>query len=340
MVKIIFNGFKSKKNILFLLMFLTSFLCILILLTTKDYYKDIVENNIGKSRENTKIIIYNNKKINMLEELNQIKEIKKVYQSSILFGSLNNKNYKLISTINKDSNLIKNEIIVPKELENELNKTLKIVIFDKDYDLKIVNITEEDEIIISCELFETIIDNNNLDVISYIVYTDNYKDSIKVIDYFGQKNIMAILENDNGVKKINDLNIFVSNLSKFIIFLICIFIFLSFFICKTFIQSEIKKMAILKAIGYNNFQIVFIYTMKVLILLIFSNIIVIIFFGAITNFISLFNHSNYLYFISKVSYINDYFKYSLLFFIIILVNFIQLNHKLHNVDVIKVINDV
>ena len=346
MISFITNILKCKKRYgILLAMFILCFMIMLVLVNTKEYYQDILENGLGTEIFNRKLIVINTGE-DTLDYIKTTPNIVDYYPYTYLNGSLGKFNldfgyvtayeYQLLQ--GKEIRL-KNEIIVPKELSNYLDESINVQINRVEYTFKVVGVSDSKNIIISRGLLDELLINNNLNIGYYVLIADNYKYAQKNIDYFSEKGYIATLENTNGVSEYNKMQSFISMLEKFIYAIIVFNFIFIIYIIKNFFHMESKNIAILKAIGYSDWNIGFLIISKILILLLISmalSVLIFVIMIYLSNFILL---TDYILFSKKCRFLSNYLFLCLGSIVLLIINYIPIFKKKKKVDVVKILNE-
>ena len=347
MISLITNILKCKKRYgIFLAILILCFVIMLVLVNTRKYYQDVLENGLGTEISNRKLMVINTEE-DTLDCIKASPNITDYYPYTYLNGSLDKLNlnlnlsyattyeYKLLQ--GKEIRL-KNEIIVPKELSNYLNGFIHVQINQVEYILKVVGVSDLKNIVISRGLLDELLIHNNLNIGYYVLIADNYKYAQKNIDYFSEKGYIATLENSNGVSEYNKMQSFISMLEKFIYAIIGFNFIFIIYIIKNIFHIESKDMAILKAIGYSDGNISFLILLKILILLLISMVLSVLIFVIIIYLLSFILLSDYILFSKKCWFLSNYLFLCLGSIVLLIINYIPIFFKIKNVDVVKILN--
>lgn len=346
MITLITNIFKSKRIYLpFLLMFALCFGIIILLINTKQYYQYVLESGVGNKIINRKLVIINNGN-DISNDIKNVANIIDCYPYIYINGLYNEMNFNIEYLSSAEYNLLdgnyikqKNEILVPKSFNLDINQVIGIIINDEKYDLKIVGYSSSESIIISKDFLTMLSSNNYNESEYYYLISENYKFVESTINSLSEKGYNVFLENTDGLNEYIELQKFISLLVKFIYFLVLINMIFIVYIIKNIFLAELKNIAILKAIGYTNINICLIALFKVLILLFISFIIpILIFMGVIAILNKLFN-VEYILFSSKNQFLLSYFVVCLCSVLLLILNYIPLFSKIKKIDVIKIINE-
>ena len=131
MKTVILSSFRNKnKYLIFMSLFVISFIMILVLISTQEYYQYVLDSGIGSKIENRKLLVLNNEYFP--EALDTNDYIKEYYPNTNINSVFNNEKL-LLSYLTEDELKLTsgkyisntNEIIVPKKLESYLNNNIK-----------------------------------------------------------------------------------------------------------------------------------------------------------------------------------------------------------------------
>lgn len=357
---------RSKKITLYILSISIIIGLLIAILNTKDtinnVFKDEIENNI-KNR-----IIYINKDEQNLE-LKNIKEInnkiqKLQYNIPPIRVSINNSYEANIKTgyieefpkIEKGRNIqVENktepEIIVPDTLEEKLQIQLDSYIELKYEDIiikaKVVGTYEElisdNYIYMDYETIKTILTNNNKNIInmtSCLALIDKYENIDEVLNDLQNNGYSSNLYDTSGLSEINTCQTIFNILNVFIFLMIVLTYFLLSIIITNIINDEKKDIAILKAIGYNNkniiqiifFRIIFICFLSFITGIIFSFIIQILLLNIIKSMLEISV-------INNINLLKNYFISAILLLILIVLCSIKNSKKIEHINTIILLKE-
>ncbi len=346
MISIIVNVFKCKKKyVTYFLMLVLCFLIMINLINTQQYYKKILEVDVGTKIINRKLVVLNsNDKI--ISKIESFSNLTDYYPYVYLEGSFDNVNIKLEYVASEEYNLIdgytiknKNEIIVSKEMSKYLGKNINVKLFNKTYEFKVVGISDLEFAIVSKDLLRDLIDYFNINIEYYILISNNYKSAETNIDILSQNGYNAFLESNDGLVEYNEMQKFISLLTKFIYFIIFLNFLFIIYIFKSLSLVETKNMAILKAIGYSDFNIGIIFIFKILIVLLISIAFALVFFIGFFGLLNCFISSEYILFTNKFNFLNKYFWLCLISIILLFIDYVPIILKIKKLDVLGILNE-
>lgn len=341
MKTVILSSFRNKnKYLIFTSLFVISFIMILVLISTKEYYQYVLDSGIGSKIENRKLLVLNNEYFpEMLDANDYIKE----YYPNTNINSVFNNEKLLLSYLTEDELKLTsgkyisntNEIIAPKKLESYLNNNINIKVDNQEYTLKVVGISDIDNIIVSKNFLNQLIESFNLEIEYYNIISNNYNDIEKIIDLFNQNGYVSFLASDEGLSEYNELSKFIDMLYMFIYILIIFDFIFIIYIIKNIINNEKKEMAIFKAIGFSNLRIDFIIISRILLMVIMSSFLSLLLFIIILNIIVGILNADYIQYTLKYQYMSNYIIFILLVISLVLLNIIYVFFNIKKVDVIK-----
>lgn len=341
MKTVILSFFRNKnKYLIFMSLFVISFIMILVLISTKEYYQYVLDSGIGSKIENRKLLVLNNEYFP--EALDTNDYIKEYYPNTNINSVFNNEKL-LLSYLTEDELKLTsgkyisntNEIIVPKKLESYLNNNINIKVDNQEYTLKVVGISDIDNIIVSKNFLNQLIESFNLEIEYYNIISNNYNDIEKIIDLFNQNGYVSFLASDEGLSEYNELSKFIDMLYMFIYILIIFDFIFIIYIIKNIINNEKKEMAIFKAIGFSNLRINFIIISRILLMVIISSLLSLLLFIIILNVIVGILNADYIQYTLKYQYMSNYIIFILLVISLVLLNIIYVFFNIKKVDVIK-----
>lgn len=341
MKTVILSSFRNKnKYLIFMSLFVISFIMILVLISTKEYYQYVLDSGIGSKIENRKLLVLNNEYFP--EALDTNDYIKEYYPNTNINSVFNNEKL-LLSYLTEDELKLTsgkyisntNEIIVPKKLESYLNNNINIKVDNQEYTLKVVGISDIDNIIVSKNFLNQLIESFNLEIEYYNIISNNYNDIEKIIDLFNQNGYVSFLASDEGLSEYNELSKFIDMLYMFIYILIIFDFIFIIYIIKNIINNEKKEMAIFKAIGFSNLRINFIIISRILLMVIISSLLSLLLFIIILNIIVGILNADYIQYTLKYQYMSNYIIFILLVISLVLLNIIYVFFNIKKVDVIK-----
>lgn len=321
-------------------LFVISFIMILVLISTKEYYQYVLDSGIGSKIENRKLLVLNNEYFP--EALDTNDYIKEYYPNTNINSVFNNEKL-LLSYLTEDELKLTsgkyisntNEIIVPKKLESYLNNNINIKVDNQEYTLKVVGISDIDNIVVSKNFLNQLIESFNLEIEYYNIISNNYNDIEKIIDLFNQNGYVSFLASDEGLSEYNELSKFIDMLYMFIYILIIFDFIFIIYIIKNIINNEKKEMAIFKAIGFSNLRINFIIISRILLMVIISSLLSLLLFIIILNIIVGILNADYIQYTLKYQYMSNYIIFILLVISLVLLNIIYVFFNIKKVDVIK-----
>lgn len=341
MKTVILSSFRNKnKYLIFMSLFVISFLMILVLISTKEYYQYVLDSGIGTKIENRKLLVLNNEDFpEVLDTNNYIKE----YYPNTNINSVFNNEKLLLSYLTKDELKLTNgkyisntnEIIVPKKLESYLNNNINIKVDNQEYTLKVVGISDIDNIVVSKNFLNQLIESFNLEIEYYNIISSNYNDIEKIIDLFDQSGYISFLASDEGLSEYDELSKFIDMLYMFIYTLIIFDFIFIIYIIKNIINNEKKEMAIFKAIGFRNLRINFIIISRIILMVIMSSFLSLLLFIIILNMINDILNADYIQYTLKYQYMSNYIIFILLVISLVLLNIIYVFFSIKKVDVVK-----
>lgn len=341
MKTVILSSFRNKnKYLIFMSLFVISFIMILVLISTKEYYQYVLDSGIGSKIENRKLLVLNNEYFP--EALDTNDYIKEYYPNTNINSVFNNEKL-LLSYLTEDELKLTsgkyisntNEIIVPKKLESYLNNNINIKVDNQEYTLKVVGISDIDNIVVSKNFLNQLIESFNLEIEYYNIISNNYNDIEKIIDLFNQNGYVSFLASDEGLSEYNELSKFIDMLYMFIYILIIFDFIFIIYIIKNIINNEKKEMAIFKAIGFSNLRINFIIISRILLMVIISSLLSLLLFIIILNVIVGILNADYIQYTLKYQYMSNYIIFILLVISLVLLNIIYVFFNIKKVDVIK-----
>lgn len=341
MKTVILSSFRNKnKYLIFMSLFVISFIMILVLISTQEYYQYVLDSGIGSKIENRKLLVLNNEYFP--EALDTNDYIKEYYPNTNINSVFNNEKL-LLSYLTEDELKLTsgkyisntNEIIVPKKLESYLNNNINIKVDNQEYTLKVVGISDIDNIIVSKNFLNQLIESFNLEIEYYNIISNNYNDIEKIIDLFNQNGYVSFLASDEGLSEYNELSKFIDMLYMFIYILIIFDFIFIIYIIKNIINNEKKEMAIFKAIGFSNLRINFIIISRILLMVIISSLLSLLLFIIILNIIVGILNADYIQYTLKYQYMSNYIIFILLVISLVLLNIIYVFFNIKKVDVIK-----
>jgi len=341
MKTVILSSFRNKnKYLIFMSLFVISFIMILVLISTQEYYQYVLDSGIGSKIENRKLLVLNNEYFP--EALDTNDYIKEYYPNTNINSVFNNEKL-LLSYLTEDELKLTsgkyisntNEIIVPKKLESYLNNNINIKVDNQEYTLKVVGISDIDNIIVSKNFLNQLIESFNLEIEYYNIISNNYNDIEKIIDLFNQNGYVSFLASDEGLSEYNELSKFIDMLYMFIYILIIFDFIFIIYIIKNIINNEKKEMAIFKAIGFSNLRINFIIISRILLMVIISSLLSLLLFIIILNVIVGILNADYIQYTLKYQYMSNYIIFILLVISLVLLNIIYVFFNIKKVDVIK-----
>ncbi len=341
MKTVILSFFRNKnKYLIFMSLFVISFIMILVLISTKEYYQYVLDSGIGSKIENRKLLVLNNEYFP--EALDTNDYIKEYYPNTNINSVFNNEKL-LLSYLTEDELKLTsgkyisntNEIIVPKKLESYLNNNINIKVDNQEYTLKVVGISDIDNIVVSKNFLNQLIESFNLEIEYYNIISNNYNDIEKIIDLFNQNGYVSFLASDEGLSEYNELSKFIDMLYMFIYILIIFDFIFIIYIIKNIINNEKKEMAIFKAIGFSNLRINFIIISRILLMVIISSLLSLLLFIIILNIIVGILNADYIQYTLKYQYMSNYIIFILLVISLVLLNIIYVFFNIKKVDVIK-----
>ncbi len=341
MKTVILSSFRNKnKYLIFMSLFVISFIMILVLISTKEYYQYVLDSGIGSKIENRKLLVLNNEYFP--EALDTNDYIKEYYPNTNINSVFNNEKL-LLSYLTEDELKLTsgkyisntNEIIVPKKLESYLNNNINIKVDNQEYTLKVVGISDIDNIVVSKNFLNQLIESFNLEIEYYNIISNNYNDIEKIIDLFNQNGYVSFLASDEGLSEYNELSKFIDMLYMFIYILIIFDFIFIIYIIKNIINNEKKEMAIFKAIGFSNLRINFIIISRILLMVIISSLLSLLLFIIILNIIVGILNADYIQYTLKYQYMSNYIIFILLVISLVLLNIIYVFFNIKKVDVIK-----
>jgi len=345
-MSLITNIFKCKtKYVLFLVMLILCFMLMLVLVNTKQYYQDILENGLGTEIFNRKFIVINTEE-DTLDHIKKAPHIMDYYPYVYLNGSFDELNFDLGYVTTHEYEVLqgkeiqhKNEIIVPKKLDKYLDESINIQINQEEYSLKVVGVGDLASIVISRELLDELLINDHLNIGYYVLIADNYKYAQKNIDDFSEEGYISNFENTSGLSEYNNMQSFISMLTKFIYLMIIFTFIFIIYIIKNIFHLESKNIAILKAIGYSDLNIGFVIVSKILILLLISIVLSMLIFIIMIYLLGTIFHTDYILFSRKYHFINNYLFLCVDSIILLLINYISIFFKIKKIDVVKILNE-
>lgn len=341
MKTVILSSFRNKnKYLIFMSLFVISFIMILVLISTKEYYQYVLDSGIGSKIENRKLLVLNNEYFP--EALDTNDYIKEYYPNTNINSVFNNEKL-LLSYLTEDELKLTsgkyisntNEIIVPKKLESYLNNNINIKVDNQEYTLKVVGISDIDNIVVSKNFLNQLIESFNLEIEYYNIISNNYNDIEKIIDLFNQNGYVSFLASDEGLSEYNELSKFIDMLYMFIYILIIFDFIFIIYIIKNIINNEKKEMAIFKAIGFSNLRINFIIISRILLMVIISSLLSLLLFIIILKIIVGILNADYIQYTLKYQYMSNYIIFILLVISLVLLNIIYVFFNIKKVDVIK-----
>lgn len=341
MKTVILSSFRNKnKYLIFMSLFVISFIMILVLISTKEYYQYVLDSGIGSKIENRKLLVLNNEYFPEVLDTNDY--IKEYYPNTNINSVFNNEKL-LLSYLTEDELKLTsgkyisntNEIIVPKKLESYLNNNINIKVDNQEYTLKVVGISDIDNIVVSKNFLNQLIESFNLEIEYYNIISNNYNDIEKIIDLFNQNGYVSFLASDEGLSEYNELSKFIDMLYMFIYILIIFDFIFIIYIIKNIINNEKKEMAIFKAIGFSNLRINFIIISRILLMVIISSLLSLLLFIIILNIIVGILNADYIQYTLKYQYMSNYIIFVLLVISLVLLNIIYVFFNIKKVDVIK-----
>lgn len=341
MKTVILSSFRNKnKYLIFMSLFVISFIMILVLISTKEYYQYVLDSGISSKIENRKLLVLNNEYFPEVLDTNDY--IKEYYPNTNINSVFNNEKL-LLSYLTEDELKLTsgkyisntNEIIVPKKLESYLNNNINIKVDNQEYTLKVVGISDIDNIVVSKNFLNQLIESFNLEIEYYNIISNNYNDIEKIIDLFNQNGYVSFLASDEGLSEYNELSKFIDMLYMFIYILIIFDFIFIIYIIKNIINNEKKEMAIFKAIGFSNLRINFIIISRILLMVIISSLLSLLLFIIILNIIVGILNADYIQYTLKYQYMSNYIVFILLVISLVLLNIIYVFFNIKKVDVIK-----
>lgn len=271
---------RDKKNIIYSILILT-----IIILTTSfslyisyyDYTSEITLNNNIYNR--TLEVTNDDNLLDIIKNDERIVDYNEVYNSVSI--NYKNKDY-LLNSINttleaEQTNLSSNEIKISLSfsVKNKINKndTIKIKIFKKEYEFKVIEIinNKTNDIYIQDELFTKINQENEMTPSSYNIILDTYKNINPVAEELDNKNYDVTIglqtEIDIVEESINTTKIY---------FYICIIILILLYllIIKNLFLNEQYNNKILLYLGYKEILIKLIMIIRIILNIIISLIII------------------------------------------------------------------
>ena len=341
MKTIILSFFRNKsKSFLFITLFIISFIMMLMLISSKEYYQYVLDNGIGSQIDNRKLLVLNND--DFPKNLDKNNYIKDYYPNTNINCEFNDDKFLLQHLTEAELNLIsgkyilkKNQIIVPKELESYLNNYINIKVSNDEYTLQVVGISDIDRIVISKDFINELIENLNLDIEYYIVISNNYSDIKKIVDSFDQNGYISFLANDKSLSEYNELAKFIDMLNIFIYILIIFDFVFIIYIIKSILNIEKREIAILKAIGFSNLKVNFIIITRILLIILISSFLALLLYVIAFSIINNILNSDYVYYTLEYKYIDNYILFILLTILFVLLNTIYIFLSIKNVDVVN-----
>lgn len=345
MKTIILSFFRNKnKSFLFIALFIISFIMMLILISTKEYYQYILDNGIGLEMDNRKLLVLNND--DFPQNLDQNNYIKEYYPNTNINCEFNGDKFLLQHLTEDELNLIsgkyilkKNQIIVPKKLESYLNDYINIKVDNDEYTLQVIGTSDIDKIIISKGFINELIKKFHLNIEYYIVIGNNYNDTKKIMDLFDKNGYISFLANDESLSEHNELSKFIDMLNIFIYILIVLDFIFIIYIIKNIFNTEKKEMAIFKVIGFNNVKVSFVIIFRILLIILIASFLALLLFILVFSMINSVSNSDYVRYTLECKYIDNYILFILSIIFLVLLNTIYIFLSIKNVDVINNLMD-
>lgn len=198
----------------------------------------------------------------------------------------------------------KNEVIVSKSMNLNVNDIINVRINDYEYELIVAGIYEKinynismnhqinNPIICSYDFLYSIIDLDNIhEIVIQINDYDNVDDFLKKIHSYGSYDSIVNDKNSNILNRYKSFSNGISNLSKIIILFIILFVGIINFVI---INDNIIDIAILKSFGYSNLVIsmlIFTYSLLLLLISLVPSIIISLMLLLLSNNLILFKMS-------------------------------------------------
>lgn len=346
MIKLILSSFKEKKRyIISALLFLFSYLSLIMLLSVYNYHLyniNLLQNEtINRGVE----VIIDGESAKSVLNNNNIEIYYPIYnnQRMLYHGKSTNFNTTNNVTLTYGSDVKNNnEIIVSSFFaksigldENNYKTELEFKYEEHEYSFIVVGITDDNnsDVYLEQEEFRKIFD---IEANRFYVLIDKYSNVDSFINRMLNNGYIANLYNATNEEELNSLiNLQKTYVGIMLIIVLLIFFFL-FAIVKNMIQYESKNIAVLKAVGYRNAVILFILLLRLLIVNLFSYLLML---GAII-FTYWIANSIFLQFdLSLFNLINYSSLIMIVISFLIFISVFMYRKKIKKIDVIDVLQD-